>query len=75
MVFSVETEMVVRLILASLLGAVIGLEREVHGRPAGFRLGGWSPRARYFSLRARLGKPARAGAAPDACPASREEPP
>ena len=37
MVFSVEKEMVVRLILASILGAVIGLEREVHGRPAGFR--------------------------------------
>jgi putative Mg2+ transporter-C (MgtC) family protein len=26
-----------RLLLASLLGGVIGLEREIHGRPAGFR--------------------------------------
>ena len=26
-----------RLLLASLLGALIGLEREIHGRPAGFR--------------------------------------
>ena len=30
-------EIVVRLVLASLLGGLIGLEREVHGRPAGFR--------------------------------------
>ena len=37
MFFSVDMEMVVRLLLASLLGGIIGLEREVHGRPAGFR--------------------------------------
>jgi putative Mg2+ transporter-C (MgtC) family protein len=30
-------EMLVRLLMASFLGAAIGLEREVHGRPAGFR--------------------------------------
>lgn len=29
--------LLVRLILASVLGGIIGLEREVHGRPAGFR--------------------------------------
>lgn len=29
--------MLARLLLASLLGAVLGLEREIHGRPAGFR--------------------------------------
>lgn len=29
--------LLVRLLLASLLGGIIGLEREVHGRPAGFR--------------------------------------
>lgn len=35
----VETDllMVARLLLASLLGALIGLEREIHGRTAGFR--------------------------------------
>lgn len=32
-----ELEMVWRLLLASILGGAIGLEREVHGRPAGFR--------------------------------------
>lgn len=32
-----NTDMIVRLLLASLLGGLIGLEREVHGRPAGFR--------------------------------------
>lgn len=32
-----ETEIVARLFLASFLGAVIGLEREVHGREAGIR--------------------------------------
>lgn len=32
-----DLEMVMKLLLASLLGAIIGLEREVHGRPAGFR--------------------------------------
>jgi putative Mg2+ transporter-C (MgtC) family protein len=37
MVFAPETVMVIRLLLASLLGAIIGLERELHGRPAGFR--------------------------------------
>lgn len=30
-------EMIGRLLLASLLGGLIGLEREIHGRPAGFR--------------------------------------
>ena len=30
-------ELVLRLLLASLLGGMIGLEREIHGRPAGFR--------------------------------------
>lgn len=34
---AVDFEMVVRLLLASFLGGIIGLEREVHGRPAGFR--------------------------------------
>jgi putative Mg2+ transporter-C (MgtC) family protein len=33
----IDLEMLVRLLVASLLGAAIGLEREVHGRPAGFR--------------------------------------
>ncbi|WP_243373339.1 MgtC/SapB family protein [Geotalea sp. SG265] len=37
MSFAVDVEMVIRLLLASLLGGIIGLEREVHGRPAGFR--------------------------------------
>lgn len=32
-----DIEIMVRLLLASLLGALIGLERELHGRPAGFR--------------------------------------
>jgi putative Mg2+ transporter-C (MgtC) family protein len=32
-----ELDMLSRLLLASLLGALIGFEREVHGRPAGFR--------------------------------------
>lgn len=32
-----EIEMLWRLLAASVLGAAIGLEREVHGRPAGFR--------------------------------------
>ncbi len=32
-----ETEIIARLFLASFLGAVIGLEREVHGREAGIR--------------------------------------
>jgi len=33
----IDPEMVTRLLLAALLGALIGFEREVHGRPAGFR--------------------------------------
>jgi len=37
MVFSADMEMVIKLLLASLFGGIIGLEREVHGRPAGFR--------------------------------------
>jgi len=32
-----DTEIIVRLLLASVLGALIGLEREVHGREAGIR--------------------------------------
>lgn len=32
-----DLEVVFRLLLASLLGGLIGLERELHGRPAGFR--------------------------------------
>ncbi len=32
-----DTEIILRLVLASLLGALIGLEREVHGREAGVR--------------------------------------
>jgi putative Mg2+ transporter-C (MgtC) family protein len=32
-----DFDMITRLLLASLLGGLIGLEREVHGRPAGFR--------------------------------------
>lgn len=32
-----DTDVVVRLLLASLLGGLIGLERELHGRAAGFR--------------------------------------
>lgn len=34
---SFEIQLLVRLLLATLLGGMIGLEREVHGRPAGFR--------------------------------------
>lgn len=33
----IDLQMIVRLLLASLLGGLIGLEREIHGRPAGFR--------------------------------------
>jgi putative Mg2+ transporter-C (MgtC) family protein len=32
-----DMALVGRLLLASLLGGIIGLEREIHGRPAGFR--------------------------------------
>lgn len=32
-----DLEAVIKLLLASLLGGLIGLERELHGRPAGFR--------------------------------------
>jgi putative Mg2+ transporter-C (MgtC) family protein len=32
-----ELQLLFRLLLASLLGGMIGLEREIHGRPAGFR--------------------------------------
>lgn len=32
-----ELDIFIRLLLASLLGGLIGLERELHGRPAGFR--------------------------------------
>lgn len=34
---SFEIQLLVRLLLATLLGGLIGLERELHGRPAGFR--------------------------------------
>ena len=32
-----EMQLLIRLLLATLLGGLIGLERELHGRPAGFR--------------------------------------
>ncbi len=32
-----QTTMLLKLLLAAFLGALVGLEREVHGRPAGFR--------------------------------------
>ena len=32
-----DIQMLLRLLLASFLGGLIGLEREIHGRPAGFR--------------------------------------
>lgn len=32
-----DISVAVRLVIAALLGGIIGLEREVHGRPAGFR--------------------------------------
>lgn len=35
--FEFNADILLKLLLASLLGGVIGLEREVHGRPAGFR--------------------------------------
>lgn len=34
---SFEMQLLIRLLLATLLGGLIGLERELHGRPAGFR--------------------------------------
>jgi putative Mg2+ transporter-C (MgtC) family protein len=34
---SFEIQLLIRLLLAALLGGMIGLEREIHGRPAGFR--------------------------------------
>lgn len=34
---SFELQLLIRLLLATLLGGMIGLEREIHGRPAGFR--------------------------------------
>lgn len=34
---SFEIQLLIRLLLATLLGGLIGLERELHGRPAGFR--------------------------------------
>lgn len=33
----IEPEVILRLLLAAILGGLIGLEREIHGRPAGFR--------------------------------------
>lgn len=35
--FISELELVTRLVLATVLGGLVGLERETHGRPAGFR--------------------------------------
>jgi putative Mg2+ transporter-C (MgtC) family protein len=35
--FSIDLTMTVKLLMSALLGGLIGLEREVHGRPAGFR--------------------------------------
>jgi len=32
-----QTTILLKLLLAALLGALVGLEREIHGRPAGFR--------------------------------------
>ncbi len=32
-----ETEIIFRLVLGAILGGIIGFERQVHGRPAGFR--------------------------------------
>jgi putative Mg2+ transporter-C (MgtC) family protein len=37
MAFDLDPVLVLKLLLSSLLGGLIGLEREVHGRPAGFR--------------------------------------
>lgn len=34
---SLDPEMLLRLVLAGFLGSLVGLEREIHGRPAGFR--------------------------------------
>jgi len=34
---ALELELMGRLILAVVLGGLVGLEREMHGRPAGFR--------------------------------------
>ncbi len=33
----IEIEVILRLLLSAILGGLIGLEREIHGRPAGFR--------------------------------------
>lgn len=32
-----ETEIIIRLVLGAVLGGIIGFERQVHGRQAGFR--------------------------------------
>lgn len=37
MIHDLSSDMMVRLLVSALLGGLIGLEREVHGRPAGFR--------------------------------------
>ena len=34
---SFDMEMVFRLVMAAFLGSLVGMEREIHGRPAGFR--------------------------------------
>ena len=35
--FDFQTQVLIKLLLAAFLGGLVGLEREVHGRPAGFR--------------------------------------
>jgi putative Mg2+ transporter-C (MgtC) family protein len=37
MTINFSTELIIRLGIATLLGAILGLEREIHGRPAGLR--------------------------------------
>lgn len=37
MLYDLSWDMALRLLMSSVLGGLIGLEREVHGRPAGFR--------------------------------------
>ena len=35
--FDYQTTILLKLLLAAFLGALVGLERDIHGRPAGFR--------------------------------------
>ena len=39
-------EIFLRLFVATLIGCVLGLNREIHGKPAGCAPTGWSPSAR-----------------------------